>query len=139
MRLMNLWIEQKEQIATHLTQLCCLLRLGYMGALWDPIPHRGQSPALPVVGHPANQNTKQFQVLITILVLEAKLQQQAAALQARTPAREMKREVERFRFIPQAGLGVIPPRPQVRLCSRELFTHQGDNGGHCPHLRNALH
>ena len=72
-------------------------------------------------------------------VLKTKLEKQAAALQARTPAREMKREVERFGFIPLTGLVVISPRLQVRLCGRELLSHQSDDGGHRPHLRNASH
>lgn len=110
-----------------------------MGTLWGPIPDSGQPPTLAVVSHPANQNTEQIQALITVIILKAKLQQQASALQARTPARKVKREVERFGFIPLTGLGVIPPRPQVRLCSRKLLSHQRDNGGHRPHLRNAPH
>ena len=105
-----------------------VFRSGEMGAFRLPIADRGHPPAFTVVGHAAHQHAEQLSLLTGGFGMKPKLHQQAAALEPWAPAGEMKREVQRFRFSPLPGLGIIAPRGEIRLGCRKLPSHQVDGG-----------
>lgn len=132
-------IEQLEQIATDLTKLIHLLWLGQMRTFRRPIADRRESPTFAVVRHPPHEHPQQLQAFVASVGGDPKLQEQAAALESRAPSREVEGKIERFRFIPAAGLGVVSPGAQVRLRCRELATYKGDGRCEGPDSNDAVH
>ena len=76
------------------------LGLGQIRTFRVPGSDRRQTPAFALLGHASYENTQQLESTSLGTRLNTQLQQQAAALQAWRPTREVKRKVERFRFMP---------------------------------------
>ena len=121
-------IEQFEQLTTDLLKLPHLLLLGQMGTFRQPFLDRGEAPTFAVVGHAPHQHPQKAQLVVSLDPRRCAIASANSAFQAWTPTREVKREVERFRFTPLSGLRVVPPGAEVGLRSRKLSAHKGDRG-----------
>ena len=113
--------------------------LGQMRTFRVPGSDRRQTPAFALVSHASYEDTQQLESTSLGTWLNTQLQQQAAALQAWRPTGEVNGKVERFRFMPYTGLGIVLPGSEIHLCRRKVVPNQGDDRSQSLHLVNACY
>ncbi len=131
-------LEQVEQLPADPPQLVRHIAVGQVGTGGEPLAHRGQPPALRLIGEPSDQHPQQaWATRRTAPIqggpLQPQLHQQGTALQPGTPAREVQGEVEGLLLVESPGEGIVPPGVEIGAGGGELLAelahHRGDGRG----------